>query len=123
MASNTQNWAIRSFYAQELFDSEELSGYLERNMFESHRSIYDYVVYDSDVERGFAEELENNESVKVYAKLSTCFKVPTPLKSYSPDWAIVIEDDGQNKLYFLVKTKESIEGKDLRPKEQAKIRC
>lgn len=45
------------FYAQELFDSEELTGYLERNMFESHRSIYDYVVYDSDVERGFAERL------------------------------------------------------------------
>lgn len=111
------------FYAQELFDSEELTGYLERNMFESHRSVYDYVVYDSDVERGFAEELENNESVKVYAKLPAWFKVPTPLGSYNPDWAIVIEDDGLNKLYFVVETKGSIEGKDLRPKEQAKIRC
>lgn len=111
------------FYAQELFDSEELTGYLEHNMFESHRSVYDYVVYDSDVERGFAEELENNESVKVYAKLPAWFKVPTPLGSYNPDWAIVIEDDGLNKLYFVVETKGSIEGKDLRPKEQAKIRC
>lgn len=111
------------FYAQELFDSEELSGYLERNMFESHRSVYDYVVYDSDVERGFAEQLENNESVKVYAKLPDWFKVPTPLGSYNPDWAVVIEDNGLNKLYFVVETKGSIEGKDLRPKEQAKIRC
>ena len=111
------------FYAQELFDSEELTGYLERNMFESHRSVYDYVVYDSDVERGFAEQLENNESVKVYAKLPDWFKVPTPLGSYNPDWAIVIEDNGLNKLYFVVETKGSIEGKDLRPKEQAKIRC
>lgn len=111
------------FYAQELFDSEELTGYLERNMFESHRSVYDYVVYDSDVERGFAERLENNESVKVYAKLPDWFKVPTPLGSYNPDWAVVIEDNGLNKLYFVVETKGSIEGKDLRPKEQAKIRC
>ena len=111
------------FYAQELFDSEELSGYLERNMFESHRSVYDYVVYDSDVERGFAEQLENNESVKVYAKLPGWFKVPTPLGSYNPDWAVVIEDNGLNKLYFVVETKGSVEGKDLRPKEQAKIRC
>ena len=111
------------FYAQELFDSEELSGYLERNMFESHRSVYDYVVYDSDVERGFAEQLENNESVKVYTKLPDWFKVPTPLGSYNPDWAVVIEDNGLNKLYFVVETKGSIEGKDLRPKEQAKIRC
>lgn len=93
------------FYAQELFDSEELSGYLERNMFESHRSVYDYVVYDSDVERGFAEQLENNESVKVYAKLPDWFKVPTPLGSYNPDWAVVIEDNGLNKLYFVVETK------------------
>ena len=92
-------------------------------MLESHRSVYDYVVYDSDVERGFAEELENNESVKVYAKLPAWFKVPTPLGSYNPDWAVVIEDDGLNKLYFVVETKGSIEGKDLRPKEQAKIRC
>lgn len=111
------------FYAQELFDSEELTGYLERNMFESHRSVYDYVVYDSDVERNFAEQLENNESVKVYAKLPDWFKVPTPLGSYNPDWAVVIEDNGLNKLYFVVETKGSIEGKDLRPKEQAKIRC
>lgn len=111
------------FYAQELFDSEELTGYLERNMFESHRSVYDYVVYDSDVERGFAERLENNESVKVYAKLPDWFKVPTPLGSYNPDWAVVIENDGQNRLYFVVETKGSIEGKDLRPKELAKIQC
>lgn len=111
------------FYAQELFDSEELTGYLERNMFESRRSVYDYVVYDSDVEHGFAEKLENNESVKVYAKLPDWFKIPTPLGSYNPDWAIVIEDNGQNKLYFVVETKGSIEGKDLRPTELAKIQC
>lgn len=92
-------------------------------MFESHRSVYDYVVYDSDVEHGFAEKLESNESVKVYAKLPNWFKVPTPLGSYNPDWAVVIEDNGLNKLYFVVETKGSIEGKDLRPKEQAKIRC
>ena len=97
------------YYAQELFDAEELTGYLERNMFESHRSVYDYVVYDSDVERGFAERLENNESVKVYAKLPDWFKVPTPLGNYNPD--------------FVVETKGSVEGKDLRPTEQAKIKC
>lgn len=111
------------FYAQELFESEELTGYLERNMFESHRSVYDYVVYDSDVERGFAEQLENNESVKVYAKLPSWFKVPTPLGNYNPDWAIVIEDNGQNKLYFVVETKGKTDENDLRPKEWDKIKC
>ena len=111
------------FYAQELFDTQELTGYLERNMFESHRSVYDYVVYDSDVERGFAEQLEHNENVKVYAKLPDWFKVPTPLGSYNPDWAVVVEDDGQRKLYFVVETKGSVEEESLRPTELAKIRC
>ena len=111
------------FYAQELFESEELTGYLERNMFESHRSVYDYVVYDSDTERDFAKQLEDNESVKVYAKLPSWFKVPTPLGSYNPDWAVVIEDDGQNKLYFVVETKGSLDERNLRSGEMGKIRC
>lgn len=111
------------FYAQELFDSEELTGYLERNMFESHRSVYNYVVYDSEVERGFAEQLEQNENVKVYAKLPNWFKVPTPLGSYNPDWAVVVECNGEKKLYFVVETKGSILDQNLRPTESAKIRC
>ena len=111
------------FYAQELFDSEELTGYLNHNMIESHRSVYNYVVYDSEVERSFAERFEGNESVKVYAKLPDWFKIATPLGSYNPDWAVVIEDNGQNKLYFVVETKGNILADALRPTESAKIRC
>ena len=46
-----------SFYAQELFEKEELTGYLEQNMIESRHSLYNYVVYDSDNEKGFAQAL------------------------------------------------------------------
>src|SRR5690606_10784366 len=35
------------YYAQELFETEELSGYLYKNMIESRKSVYEYVVYDS----------------------------------------------------------------------------
>lgn len=111
------------YYAQELFDTEELTGYLERNMIESRRSVYNYVVYDSDVERSFAESFEQNESIKVYAKLPDWFKIATPLGSYNPDWAVVIEDNGQNKLYFVVETKGNIFTDALRPTENAKIKC
>jgi type III restriction enzyme len=111
------------YYAQELFDSEELTGYLERNMIESHRSIYNYVVYDSENERGFAENFERNDSIKVYAKLPDWFKISTPLGSYNPDWAVVIEDDGQNKLYFVVETKGNASFDALRPTERYKIQC
>ena len=111
------------FYAQELFASEALTGYLGRNMVESRRSVYDYVIYDSIVEREFAERLENNENVKVYVKLPPWFKISTPLGNYNPDWAILMENDRQERLCFVVETKGSMEGSALRPTEWAKIQC
>ena len=51
------------------------------------------------------QDLERNEKVTVYAKLPPWFKVPTPLGSYNPDWAVVVEDEGDEKLYFVVETK------------------
>ena len=111
------------YYAQELFEQEELTGYL-KNMLAVKKSVYEHVVYDSaGIERSFAEQLEKNESVKVYAKLPGWFKVPTPLGSYNPDWAVLIEKDGTERLYFVVETKGSLFIDDLRDKESAKIEC
>ena len=111
------------FYAQELFEQEELKGYL-KNTLEVQKSVYTHVVYDSgSVEKSFAEDLEKNEKVKVYAKLPAWFKVPTPLGSYNPDWAVVVEDDDEEKLYFVVETKGSTWWDDLRHLERAKIKC
>lgn len=111
------------YYAQKLFKQEELTGYL-KNTLKTQKSVYEHVVYDSaGVERRFAEELEANEAVKVYAKLPGWFKVPTPLGTYNPDWAVLIEDEGQEKLYFVVETKGSGWWDDLRHKEGAKIAC
>ncbi len=114
---------IGDFYAQELFEQEELKGYL-KNTLEVKKSVYTHVVYDSEgVEKSFAEDLEKNEKVKVYAKLPAWFKIPTPLGSYNPDWAVVVEDDGEEKLYFVVETKDSTWQVDLRYLEAAKIKC
>jgi len=111
------------YYAQGLFKQEELTGYL-KNTLQTQKSVYEHVVYDSaGVERRFAEELEANEAVNVYAKLPGWFKVPTPLGTYNPDWAVLVEDDGQEKLYFVVETKGSGWWDDLRHKEGAKIAC
>jgi type III restriction enzyme len=70
-----------------------------------------------------ADELEKNIAVKVYAKLPGWFKVPTPLGSYNPDWAVLIEQDGTEKLYFVVETKSSLFTDDIRDRESAKIQC
>ena len=110
------------YYAQELFEHEELTGYL-RNLLDATKAVYEQVVYDSDTERSFADQLENNSSIKVYAKLPGWFTVPTPLGSYNPDWAVLVEKDGAEQLYFVVETKSSLFIDDLRDKESAKINC
>lgn len=111
------------FYAQELFESEELIGYLNKNMIEADKSAYDHVVYDSDIESGLAQSFEKNDEVKVYAKLPGWFKIDTPLGSYNPDWAVLFELDGQEKLYFVVESKGTVFEDMLRDVEQAKIHC
>ena len=111
------------FYAQELFETEELTGYLKNLVQDTQKSVYEHVVYDSTIERDFAEALERNEAIKVYAKLPGWFKVPTPLGSYNPDWAVLVERDGQERLYFVVETKSSLFEDDLRDREGGKIKC
>lgn len=110
-------------YAQELFEKEELTGYLKNMLMDTQKSIYEHVVYDSTTERDFADGLEKNDAIKLYAKLPGWFKVPTPLGSYNPDWAVLVEEDGSQHLYFVVETKSSLFTDDLRDKESAKIEC
>ena len=110
------------YYAQELFEQEELTGYL-RNLLDTNKAVYEQVVYDSDIERTFADQLEKNVAIKVYAKLPGWFTVPTPLGSYNPDWALLVEKDGAERLYFVVETKGGLFVDDLRDKERAKVQC
>jgi type III restriction enzyme len=110
------------YYAQELFGQEELTGYL-KSMIDVKKSVHEQVIYQSDTERSFAEQLEKNEAIKVYAKLPGWFKVPTPLGTYNPDWAVLVVKDGAERLYFVVETKSSLFTDDLRDRESAKIRC
>ncbi len=111
------------YYAQALFESKELSGYLQNLVLNTEKSVYEHVVYDSAIERDFAESLEKNEAVKVYAKLPGWFKVPTPLGTYNPDWAVLVTLDGQERLYFVVETKSSLFDDELRDREGGKIKC
>jgi type III restriction enzyme len=110
------------YYAQELFEQKELTGYLT-NMLDARKAVYEQVVYDMGVEKTFAEELEKNSAVQLYAKLPGWFTVATPLGSYNPDWAVLVNVDGQQKLYFVVETKGTLFDDALRDAEAAKIKC
>jgi type III restriction enzyme len=111
-----------AYYAQQLFESQELSGYL-KSMIDANKSVHEQVIYQSDTERTFAEDLEKNEAIKVYAKLPAWFKVPTPLGPYNPDWAVLVDKPEGERLYLVVETKSSLFTDDLRDKESAKINC
>ena len=118
----SMNASGQIFYAQKLFASEELTEYL-KFMVEVQHGIHQQVVYQSDTERTFAESLDKNEVVKVFAKLPSWFKVPTPLGAYNSDWAVLVEKDDNKRLYFIVETKSTLHTGDLRPIEEGKITC
>ena len=98
----------------------------EDNLVPSPHSIYDHVIYESDIEREFVEGLEHREDVKLYVKLPSWFTVPTPIGEYNPDWAIVLEkkneeDEVEDVLYLVRETKDTRNLDDLRPDEKRKI--
>lgn len=87
------------------------------------KSVFDYVVYDSDPELKFAELLDSREDIKMFVKLPDKFRVPTPVGDYNPDWAIVKHEDGQDRVYMIRETKSTQQESLLRFTESAKIRA
>jgi type III restriction enzyme len=119
-----QRTGDEAYYPQELFEQEELTDYLRNMLRDATKPIYEHAVYDSGgVERTFAEQLEKNKAVKIYAKLPGWFKVPTPLGAYEPDWALLVGVSGEESLYFVVETKGSLFVDDLRGIEAARVAC
>ena len=110
-------------WCQELFNNSDLQGYLNSNLLESTKSPYDYVIYDSNIERNMATRFESSENIKLYAKLPSWFKIETPLGGYNPDWVIVWEDDTEQKLYFVVETKGGMFEDSIKDTERKKIDC
>ena len=106
-------------YDQMLFRNEELINYLSALAVKN--SIYDYVVYDSEVEREFAKKLDEREDIKLFVKLPSWFKVETPVGEYNPDWAIVKHDS--STVYLVRETKGTRDFLRLRTSEADKIRC
>ena len=94
------------------------------------RSIYDHVIWDSEVEKEFVEGLEERPDIILYLKLPAFFTVPTPIGNYNPDWAIVKDDldihgdpIGKEKLYLVRETKSTTDSEKLRRHEEWKIDC
>ncbi len=119
--------AGKSYSFTELFDLDneaEVFAFLDKNAIAVEHSLYDHIIYDnSSVERDFAKELDNDSEVKLFFKIPDKFKIPTPIGSYNPDWAVYVETDNEKKLYFVIETKGSTNFMDLRDKESIRIKC
>ena len=87
------------------------------------KHIYDFLETDSKVEREFTQNLEQATEVIVYAKLPKSFYIATPVANYSPDWAIVLDNEKVKHIYFIAETKGSENTNDLRGVEALKIHC
>ena len=91
------------------------------------KNVQDYVfadgTADKSIERKFAEDMDLDDKVVVYAKLPRGFQIPTPVGNYAPDWAIAFQKGSVKHIYFVAETKGTMESLDLRPIEQAKIAC
>ena len=86
-------------------------------------NLFDHTIYDSHVERNFAELLEaDKDHVKLFTKLPRRFSVRTPVGDYSPDWAVVYDDDGTQRLYLVRETKDTLKLDDLEWDEAMRIR-
>lgn len=116
------HWDQRQFV---LDNEKELTRYLE-NLYEvQHQSktVHDYVAYDSAVEQQFAADLDANDAVKFFVKLPSWFRVDTPIGPYNPDWAILLENDDDSRLYLVRETKGTLFTDELRTAEQIKVSC
>lgn len=107
-------------WSMQLFKDDELKEYFEECL-EVRKSVFDKVVYDSDIERRFAEELDKRTDIKLFVKLPSWFRVETPIGDYNPDWAIVKHEDAT--IYLVRETKGTKDFEKLRNSEADKIRC
>ena len=114
------------YYEQGLiFNDEGLYGYENKNIIAtpSDKNVFDHVIYDSIVEKQFAEDAEYDDDVILYAKLPDAFKIDTPIGTYNPDWAVVLNTESGEKLYFVAETKGTDNVNDLKGTEKKKIFC
>lgn len=118
-------------YEMQLFENTEIESYLE-NLIEvkkQDKTLYNYIVIDSlsKPEQDFARECESRDDVLFYIKLPSWFVIKTPIGNYNPDWALIKQEEGEEKkIYFVAETKDPKAVKDknlLRESERMKIYC
>lgn len=99
-----------------------------------NHGVWDKTLYDSNIERDFAEEADKstNTDVLCFLKFPQWYKIPTPVGSYEPDFGVVLRkrelrrSNEDKEYYFVVEIKGTNDIEDKRaltPHEIARIKC
>ena len=110
-------------FEDSIFTEAQVKGQLGVNAMNLHKHLFDYLVYDSEIESKFAEQLDIHQEISVYTKLPKEFYIDTPLGKYNPDWALVYYEDTIKHIFFVAETKGDNSSLELRPIEATKIEC
>ena len=101
----------------------ELGRYIDKDYTPREHYLYDKAIYDSGIEldviKGDSPE-EDNDRIVVFAKLPK-LSIPTPYKTYNPDFAYFIQRGSGKKLFLIVETKGYNRESDIPADEQQKI--
>ena len=114
---------LEESYNTSIFTENTIKGQLGVNAVEVKNHLYNYLRFDSDKEKNFAEKLDNSNEVAVYVKLPSGFKISTPVGDYNPDWAIAFREGQVKHIFFVAETKGTMDSLELREAESAKIAC
>lgn len=119
------------FWDMNLFEKYPLESYLSnedvRKTGEVHRgilditsdgSLYDGVIFDSQVEQKFGSAAAYSEDTSLFFKLPHWFKIDTPIGKHNPDWVLL---HGSFSSVILAETKATDDISELKGSERRKI--
>lgn len=115
--------ALDTSYTTDIFTRPVIKGRFGANAIKTEKHLFDYVVYDSMMEKVFAEKLDAADEIAVYVKLPEGFYISTPVGHYTPDWAIAFREGTVKQRYWVVETKGSMDFRQLRMAEKSKFHC
>jgi len=95
------------------------------------RGVFDKMLVDSNIERSFAVEADEQSEVICFLKLPSWYQIKTPIGIYEPDFGLVmkrksLKSGSEIEFYFVIETKGTNDINDkkaLTESEVYKIQC
>ncbi|MBF2754672.1 MAG: DEAD/DEAH box helicase family protein [Gammaproteobacteria bacterium AqS3] len=100
----------RKFSATDYIDLNDLKKYQGNNLWQ------EIAPYDSrNPEKDISENALENDQIVVFAKIPRAVNIPAPMhpKGINPDFAFIVNSDGDQKYYFVAEAKPTMNEDDL----------